>query len=69
MKKIIGLILMTVVVGLLAASVASAQQPQPDQPQPRMPPPPPPDMLHNSVFPPDMIMEHQREIDEGRSSQ
>jgi Spy/CpxP family protein refolding chaperone len=63
MKKIIGLILMTTVAGLLAVSVAAAQQPQPDQPQqPRMPPPPPPDMLHNSVFPPDVIMEHQREL-------
>jgi len=63
MRKIIGLILMTAVVGLLAVSVASAQQPEPDQPQkPRMPPPPPPDMLNNSVFPPDVIMEHQREL-------
>jgi len=63
MKKIIALILMTVAVGLLAVGMASAQQPEPDQPQqPRMPPPPPPDMLNNSVFPPDVIMEHQREI-------
>ncbi len=63
MKKIIGIILMTVAFGLLAVGVASAQQPQPDQPQqPRMPPPPPPDMLNNSVFPPDVIMEHQREL-------
>jgi Spy/CpxP family protein refolding chaperone len=62
MKKIIALILMTVAVGLLAVGMASAQQPEPDQPQqPRMPPPPP-DMLNNSVFPPDVIMEHQREI-------
>jgi Spy/CpxP family protein refolding chaperone len=63
MKKIIGLMLMTIAVGLLALGVAAAQQPQPDQPQqPRMPPPPPPDMLNNSVFPPDVIMEHQREL-------
>lgn len=63
MKKIIGLMLMTAVVGLLAVGVASAQQPQNDPPQqPRMPPPPPPDMLNNSVFPPDVIMEHQREL-------
>ncbi len=63
MKKIIGLTLMTIAVTLLAFGVAAAQQPQPDQPQqPRMPPPPPPDMLNNSVFPPDVIMEHQREI-------
>lgn len=63
MKKIIGLTLMTLAVSLLAFGMASAQQPQPDQPQqPRMPPPPPPDMLNNSVFPPDVIMEHQREL-------
>ena len=63
MKKIIALILITIAVGLIAVGVASAQQPQPDQPQqPRMPPPPPPDMLNNSVFPPDVIMEHQREL-------
>ncbi len=63
MKKIIGLTLMTIAVSLLAFGPASAQQPQPDQPQqPRMPPPPPPDMLNNSVFPPDVIMEHQREL-------
>src|SRR5262245_62873011 len=63
MKKITALVLMTVAVGLLAVGMASAQQPEPDQPQqPRMPPPPPPDMLDNSVFPPDVIMEHQREL-------
>jgi Spy/CpxP family protein refolding chaperone len=63
MKKLIGIILMTAAVALLAVGVAAAQQPQGDQPQqPRMPPPPPPDMLNNSVFPPDVIMEHQREI-------
>ena len=63
MKKVVGLILMIVAFGLLGLGVAAAQQPQPDQPQqPRMPPPPPPDMLNNSVFPPDVIMEHQREL-------
>jgi len=54
---------MIVAFGLLGVGVSAAQQPQPDQPQqPRMPPPPPPDMLNNSVFPPDVIMEHQREL-------
>jgi len=63
MKNIIALILMTIAVGMVSVGVASAQQAQPDQPQqPRMPPPPPPDMLNNSVFPPDVIMEHQREL-------
>ena len=63
MKKTIALILMTVAFSLLSVGVASAQQAEPDQPQkPRMPPPPPPDMLNNSLFPPDVIMEHQREL-------
>jgi Spy/CpxP family protein refolding chaperone len=63
MKKTIAVVLITVAIGLLSAGMAFAQQPQPDQPQqPRMPPPPPPDMLNNSVFPPDLIMEHQREL-------
>ena len=63
MKKTIALVLLTVAFGLLAVGITSAQQPQPDQSQqPRMPPPPPPDMLSNSVFPPDVIMEHQREL-------
>src|SRR5262245_37962477 len=62
MKKIIGLILMTIAFGLLAVGVASAQQPQPDQPQQPRTPPPPPDMLGDAMFPPDMIMQHQREL-------
>src|ERR1051325_5088976 len=63
MKKILGLTLITIAVSLLAFGVVAAQQPKADQPQqPRMPPPPPPDMLDNSVFPPDVIMEHQREL-------
>jgi Spy/CpxP family protein refolding chaperone len=63
MKKTIALILMTVAFGFVSVGRASAQEPQPDQPQkPRMPPPPPPDLMNNSVFPPDVIMEHQREL-------
>src|SRR4030095_8404493 len=50
-----------------AAPVARAQQPaegpQPPQPQgERQKPPPPPDPLGDSIFPPDMIMQHQREL-------
>jgi Spy/CpxP family protein refolding chaperone len=50
-----------------AAPVAMAQQPgegpQPPQPQgERQKPPPPPDPLGDSIFPPDMIMQHQREL-------
>src|SRR5947207_7470291 len=63
MKKTFGLIVLTLCVGTLGVISISAQQPQPDQPQqPRMPPPPPPDMLGDAMFPPDMIMQHQREL-------
>lgn len=50
-----------------AAPIAMAQQPaegpQPPQPQAeRQQPPPPPDPLGDSIFPPDMIIQHQREL-------
>jgi len=51
-----------------AVPVAMAQQPAegPQQPQPRggerQKSPPPPDPLGDSIFPPDMIMQHQREL-------
>jgi len=50
-----------------AAPVAMAQQPaegpqQPPQGERQKPPPPPPDPLGDSIFPPDMIMQHQREL-------
>src|SRR6266545_7517202 len=66
MKKTIGLIVLAVAVASLSVVLATAQQPQPPQPdqpqQPRTPPPPPPDMLVDAMFPPDMIMQHQREL-------
>jgi len=67
MKKTIGLIVLAVAVASLSVVLATAQQPQPpqqpDQPQePRTPPPPPHDMLGDAMFPPDMIMQHQREL-------
>jgi len=62
MKKIIALLALTIAFGMLGVGVASAQEPQPEPQKPRMPPPPPPDMLNNSVFPPDVIMENQREL-------
>jgi len=61
MKKTIALILMTIAVGLFAAGVAAAQQPQSDQP-PQQPGPPPPPDLADAMFPPDLIMQHQREL-------
>ena len=54
-----------------AAPVAMAQQPQtgeapPQPPQPQndrqQQPPPPPDPLGDAIFPPEMIMQHQREL-------
>ena len=52
-----------------AVPVAMAQQPppaegpQPPQPQgDRQQPPPPPGPLDDSIFPPEMIMQHQREL-------
>jgi len=51
-----------------AAPVAMAQQPaegpqqQPPPQGERQKPPPPPDPLGDSIFPPDMIMQHQREL-------
>ncbi len=55
-------------VALSAASVAAQQQPPaegPQAPEPRgdrQKPPPPPDPLGDAIFPPDMIMQHQREL-------
>jgi Spy/CpxP family protein refolding chaperone len=67
MKKRIGLfvgILWAIV--LLSMVVTSAQQPQPPQqpePQPQPGAPHPPmDPLGDAMFPPDMIMQHQREL-------
>jgi Spy/CpxP family protein refolding chaperone len=66
MKKKIGLL----VAGFAAATLlsvvfVSAQQPEPSQPrsqQQQPPPPPPPDPLGDAIFPPDMVMQHQREL-------
>lgn len=67
MKKRIGLIVSVIAVAAMSVVLVVAQQPRPQEPdasqQPRTPPPPPPpDMLHNSVFPPEVIMQHQREL-------
>jgi len=67
MKKKTG-ILITMVVAMfaLAAALVSAQQPQPSQPpdqqQTPRPPHPPMDPLGDAMFPPDLIMQHQREL-------
>lgn len=51
---------------LLSAALVSAQQPdQPQQPKPDrqgQPPRPPMDPFGDAMFPPDMVMQHQREL-------
>src|SRR5437588_2425615 len=63
MKRIALIVLVSTVVCMSAVFVAAQQPPpqQPDQPQQPGPPPPPPD-LADAMFPPDMIMQHQREL-------
>lgn len=67
MKKKIGLLVLVLVVGtLVGVAIVSAQQPQPAQPpqgqmQPR-PPHPPMDPLGDAMFPPEMIMQHTRDL-------
>lgn len=66
MKRIAPIFSVIATIVLLAAT-AIAQQPQPQgslsQAQPRQPgPPPPPDPLDDAMFPPEMIMQHQREL-------
>lgn len=67
MKKKTGiLITLLVVILAFAAALVSAQQPQqpqpPDQAQTPRPPHPPMDPMGDSMFPPEMIMQHQREL-------
>src|SRR6266849_1580819 len=70
MKKKIATLVLVLVVGTLAAVVlVSAQQPQPAQPpqgpqgqeQPRHPMPPM-DPLGDAMFPPEMLMQHTRDL-------
>lgn len=64
MKKTIGLIVLAVAVAVLSAVPAAAQQApaQPDQPQTPTAPRAPRDPLGDAMFPPEMIMQHQREL-------
>ena len=63
------IVIPTVLVTIILASVivVPAQETQPparpeQQLQPRMQPPPPGDPLADSMFPPELIMQHQREL-------
>jgi Spy/CpxP family protein refolding chaperone len=65
-KKIATLVLVLVVGTLMGVVLVSAQQPQPPQPpqgqmQPRQPHPPM-DPLGDAMFPPEMIMQHTRDL-------
>jgi Spy/CpxP family protein refolding chaperone len=66
MKKRIALLVAILAIAfLLGAVLVSAQQPEPGQgpkPQQGPPPPPPMDPLGDVVFPPEMVMQHQREL-------
>jgi Spy/CpxP family protein refolding chaperone len=66
MKKQIGLLVAVFAAAtLLSVVLVSAQQPEPQQPRPQQqppPPPPPPDPLGDAIFPPEMVMQHQREL-------
>jgi Spy/CpxP family protein refolding chaperone len=66
MKKTIGLIVLAVAMALLSVGLVAAQQPQPpqqpDQPQQPGAPRPPRDPFGDAMFPPEMIMQHQREL-------
>jgi len=67
MKKRIALLTgVFAAVFLLSAVLVSAQQPdQPQQPKPErpaQPPRPPMDPLGDAMFPPEMVMQHQREL-------
>ena len=68
MKKRIGLLVgMFAAAFLVSVVLVSAQQPEPSQgpnPQPQAggPPPPPRDPLGDAIFPPEMVMQHQREL-------
>ena len=71
MKKKIALVVLVILTGVVLSAVLvsaqqpqqPAQQPQPPEPQsqPR-PPHPPMDPLGDSMFPPDLIMQHTRDL-------
>jgi len=63
-KRLIVIPMVLVTILFASVSVASAQEPQaPAAPDQRMMPPPPPgDPLADSMFPPELIMQHQREL-------
>ena|SRR5438552_9019841 len=65
-KKIATLVLVLMVGTLLGVVMVAAQQPQPAEPPQRQmeprPPHPPMDPLGDAMFPPEMIMQHTRDL-------
>jgi Spy/CpxP family protein refolding chaperone len=62
-KKIATLVLVLLVGALVGVVIVSAQQPQPAQgPEQPRPPHPPMDPLGDAMFPPELIMQHTREL-------
>ena len=60
MKKILGLLIVAVAVAFSVVPALAQEPPQPEQPQPRTPKPP-----HDPfgpMFPPEMVMQNQREL-------
>ena len=66
MKRNCVLILLSVAIATCSFAIVAAQPqqppPQPDGPQQPPPPRPPDDPFADAMFPPDMIMQHQREL-------
>jgi Spy/CpxP family protein refolding chaperone len=63
MKKTTAIIFFLALSVLLLPALAIAQQPdQPQGPKPQQPPPPPQDPLGDVMFPPELVMQHQREL-------
>jgi Spy/CpxP family protein refolding chaperone len=65
-KKIAALVLVVLVGTLVGVTLVSAQQPQPAEPpqgqMPPRPPHPPMDPLGDAMFPPELIMQHTRDL-------
>jgi Spy/CpxP family protein refolding chaperone len=63
MKQKIGLVILATAFALLSAVMVAGQQPPPpDRPDQPQAPPEPRDPLGDVIFPPEMIMQHQREL-------
>jgi Spy/CpxP family protein refolding chaperone len=63
-KRLIVIPVVLITIILASFTLVSAQEPQPPAApdQRMMPPPPPGDPLADSMFPPELIMQHQREL-------